>query len=321
MKIEELGSGFDNLKRSYENSRKIYKVLDPISANYVDKGISGIITGSLARKEITCESDLDAYIVVSDNTEGEHRDLAELLWNDIYEKSKLQKPGKDGTFGPEKVISKNDIIKNIGGLDDNTEKLTQRMLILLESYSVGDQNLYENLKCSIVERYISEKITNHQLGLFILNDVIRYYRTICVDFEYKTVEESKPWGIRNIKLIYSRKLIYFSGLLMCAELAQQSAERKREIFLDLMKLSPVERILQILESDAVPSLRYYDKFMAAMDNKEVREELSALKSDKRSESTTFTNLKNDGHHFTWGLKTAFERRYDRTHPIHKSVLF
>jgi len=46
---------------------------------------------------------------------------------------------------------------------------------------------------------------------FLLHDLIRYYRTICVDFEYKTYENGKPWGDRNIKIQFSRKFLYFSN--------------------------------------------------------------------------------------------------------------
>lgn len=78
--------------------------------------------------------------------------------------------------------------------------------------------------------------------MFFLNDLIRYYRTICVDFEYKTFEANKPWGIRNIKLIFSRKLIYFSGVLIAAEMYQRSAQQKKKIVKELISLSPVERL-------------------------------------------------------------------------------
>lgn len=55
--------------------------------------------------------------------------------------------------------------------------------------------------------------------------LIRYHKTIAVDFEFKTSEDDKSWGIRNIKLLFSRNLLYFSGILVAAESIDKSQAR------------------------------------------------------------------------------------------------
>jgi len=43
---------------------------------------------------------------------------------------------------------------------------------------------------------------------FLLNDLVRYWRTMAVDFAAKRRErEGAGWGLRNFKLRMSRKLI------------------------------------------------------------------------------------------------------------------
>ena len=213
------------------------------------------------------------------------------------------------------------MLLNIGGVDDTNEKITRRMLFFLESVPVGDISTFESLVDGILNRYIADAITDHQLALFLLNDIIRYYRTICVDFEFKTEEDKKPWGIRNIKLVFSRKLIYFSGLLICAETAQRSALEKREICKNLMKLTPIDRLLKVLGSEALEPLGYYDRFLGSMANHQIREALEKGDREVVRKSDIFRSLKNDGHHFSMSLRSAFNRHYDSSHPIHRAIMF
>ena len=117
------------------------------------------------------------------------------------------------------------------------------MLLLLE----GEWLFNEAGLRDILERYIADNITDHQIALFLLNDVVRYYRTMAVDYEFKTVEteEVKPWAIRNIKLIFSRKLLYASGLFSVAT----TAERTRS-----QKISELERLFNLTVIDRMESI-------------------------------------------------------------------
>ena len=89
------------------------------------------------------------------------------------------------------------------------------MLLLLEGEWLFNEAGLKDIRRKILERYIAEGMKDHQLALFLLNDVIRYYRTMAVDYEFKTVEISKvkPWGIRNIKLMFSTTFFMPAGFL------------------------------------------------------------------------------------------------------------
>ncbi len=310
---------FPALKSAADYSDNIYKNLQPLNEKYAGTGVCLAIIGSLGRKEATAESDFDVYPIANQTLKDKTK--VNLLWNEAAELSRLKNPSTTGNFGSEKLTTIDDIKKNIGGENDSNSKISQRILIILESKFIGDLCVRDEAIIEIVSRYIDEKTTNHQLGMFVLNDIIRFYRTMCVDFEYKTYEDKKPWAVRNLKLVFSRKLIYFSGILMCGELAQASSKQKREIFKRLMQLTPTERILEILGNEAERPLKIYDEFMQKMSDGQFRRNIHELTADARGTSDDFTDLKNRSHHFGWALRAAFNRHYDSTHPIHRAIMF
>ncbi len=82
---------------------------------------------------------------------------------------------------------------------------------------------------------------------------------MCVDFDFKTYEQRKEWGIRNLKLVFSRKLMYYSGVVMCAELAERDAKTKRDILETLIAMTPIDRLLHVMGDEIVPALIHYDR--------------------------------------------------------------
>ena len=175
----------------------------------------------------------------------------------------------------------------------------------------------------ILERYIQEGMTDHQLALFLLNDIIRYYRTIAVDYEFKTSKgaDSKPWAIRNIKLVFPRKLLYASGLFSIGMTADRARDDKIQILEELFELPVIDRMKRICgESRLEGILESYNKFLGDLENPEVRERLANLKRTERQDPI-FRRVKNEGHHFTRELLKLFENTFDPTHPIRRAVIF
>ena len=273
------------------------------------------------------ESDIDFFVITRKQLSAPDAqyDVNNLPW---IEKTKSTigeivpiEPASGGVFS--NVEFADNMVKNIGGENDNNSKMTRRMLFLLEGEWLTNPAGFKLMRRNVLERYIGKGIGDHQLTLFLLNDVIRYYRTIAVDYEFKTGEGNspKPWGIRNIKLIFSRKLLYASGLFSIGKTVDHTWEEKIGILNELFAIPVIDRMIEICgDAKISPVLSSYNHFLLRLEDPEVRNRLKKLKREDRDDPL-FRDLKNEGHSFTRELMKLFKSTFDRTHPIHRAIVF
>ena len=273
-----------------------------------------VACGSFARREASENSDIDYFILSQNEDQGIQSTVASTIECVIP-----RAPAQGGAFGSH--VRADAMLANIGGQLDDNMKITQRVLFLLEGEWLHNENGLLDFRRQMLERYIRESMADHQLALFLLNDVIRYYRTMAVDYEFKTMEGDKPWAIRNVKLVFSRKLLYASGLFSIAMTADRTRDDKIEILADLFSLPVVERMRSICGGGALSRvMKSYDVFLDRLSDTKVRSRLEQLGTNER-EDITFREIKNEGYGFTRELLTLFENTFDKTHPIRRAVVF
>ena len=279
-----------------------------------------LVCGSYARREASEHSDIDFFVIPGD-TDGDQPPIEEI-------RSEIQtivpnEPSKDGAFSEK--VNHEQILGNIGGDSDSNQNITRRILLLLEGEWLFNESAFLRFRREILEKYIQEDMTDHQLALFLLNDIIRYYRTVAVDYEFKTSdnESSKPWAIRNIKLVFSRKLLYASGLFSVAMTVDCERDKKIEILEFLFGLPVMERMIAICGNAKMePVLTSYNRFLAILEDSDHRRHLDTLeKSESGRKDPCFRHIKNEGHHFTIELLKVFESTFDSIHPIRRAVVF
>jgi hypothetical protein len=228
-------------------------------------------------------------------------------------------PAAGGAFA--KIETREQMLCNIGGDDDTNPKITRRMLFLLEGEWLFNESGFKDVRRRMLDRYVPEHVGDHHLTLFLLNDIIRYYRTVAVDYEFKTAEGTKPWGIRNLKLIFSRKLLYCSGIFSVAKTLDNARNDKIRTLEDLFDIPVIDRMISICGRSQMQSvLTSYCRFLEKFEDADVRQRLVDLRRDERDDPLS-REIKNEGHRFTRELMRFFEEVFDPTHPIRRAIIF
>lgn len=287
----------------------------------LSNGCTVVVNGSFARREASPQSDVDYFILREPSVDvaAAIPPLQDAIARAIADEN-LQPPAAGGAFANSEPIDK--FVQNVGGASDPNEKLTRRMLFMLEGEPLTDPALFYSYRERLVQGvYAKSDLDDHQITRFFLNDLIRYWRTIGVDFEFKTNEGNKPWGTRNLKLAFSRKLIYFSGLLMVAETAQRTASAKARILLDLAKKDPISRVEELCGAESEKALDLYDDFLSKLSDASFRQMADATTQDRKLQSEEFRDLKNRAQYFSWELDRVLHAIYVPSHPIHHALMF
>jgi hypothetical protein len=226
-----------------------------------------------------------------------------------------------------------DIIHQIGGESDTNKNTTRRVLLLLESAPIGKRTeAYERVIRGVINRYLEED--NHPLSSdeksyrvprFLLNDIVRFWRTMAVDFASKQRDRGGAgWGLRNAKLRMSRKLIFASGLLVCfsanldPNLQSKISTDKNGIKLqllnhlrDCMRSTPLEILAKSMKQYQVPDtiakelFSAYTEFVKVLDNKTDREALEKLRSENSRSDPTFQRIRKISDSFEHALDHIF----------------
>jgi predicted nucleotidyltransferase/predicted transcriptional regulator len=299
----------------------VSKIREDLSAVFSGNlNIAVVVTGSFGRNEASEASDMDWFVVVNKQLETSETEFVVTSIEKIVNEYVKKNVGDTGTFGG--IVTKDELLVNFGGDEDTNQKFTRRMLYLLESKWLLNESLYNELKDDILSRYIKVGVTDSGLNRFILNDVIRYYRTICTDYEFKVYENDKKWGVRKIKLRFSRKLLYFSGLITVASTGSMSRDLKLKKTEELLSLSPIDRIQEIFGKEQTSKMMsYYSEFLENISSDDVRQSLDEVKRENRNQNEHYRNLKNLSEHFNWEMEKCFVQGFPPSHPIHAAMIF
>ena len=317
------GKEWETIKLAENNSIKekerIAEILYVNGTKIIDSDCDFVVFGSLARNEFTSGSDLDWTLLIDGVSKPDHQNTVVDLRNKLRE-SGYNDPGTTGTFGG--MAFSHDMIHHIGGFEDGNKNTTRRLLLLLESFPVSKQNnsvVYKNVIKNILTRYLNKSFTTGDLKFprFLLNDIVRYWRLICVDFAAKEWEEREhKWVLRNIKLRFSRKLLFVAGMLMCYSFNENGKNnldqdsKLEDVINEFVFKTPLEILAAFLVKHQLKEIAEdlfdsYDYFLSVLNNESKRKHLEGLSPKDINEDKTYQNLRKRGHIYQNSLTKMF----------------
>jgi hypothetical protein len=284
-----------------ETDRRILERRERFASVDIDDDATVVLTGSWGRREITSESDDDFMVLF----EGSPRAGARPSVGEVAEVLGARPPGREDIFATHVWLE--DLQGKIGRDEDSNANLTRRMLLILESVPVCGEEVHARARRALLAGYLEANVKDYRPPRFLLNDLVRYWRTIAVDFESKMRDrKGEGWGLRNAKLRLSRTARFAGGLLPVLQCRSHPAHAMLGYLDKRMSVPPLDRIADAFldhgaHDPGIRALNAYDEFLAILDDTEKRRELSDLGLTEGRESSLFTRVAELGKEFEAGL--------------------
>ena len=284
MKCSDQLLGHEPLKRRRKDADgKLARVHDRLKERkdlFQDRKVAAYLAGSLGRGDAGKFSDLDLFLVTT-KPDSERKWLEDLeILSFIIQINKCLGYGpfsNDGEYL--KVYSLDKMLETLGAPQDDSENLfTARMLLLLEGRCVCNQPLYDDIVEKILKHYFRDSRGKSTFRpLFLLNDSLRYWRTLCLNYELVRDNPDRPWRKKNINLKFSRMLTVFGTVLPLITKQIYNIDSARKF----VKFSPHRRFaegLDFLEDDEINEkyrtfLDDYEGFLCLKEKMEDNQEI------------------------------------------------
>jgi len=255
--------------------------------------------GSFGRLDSGEKSDLDIFVTADGDNDVCRLEEIELFASILRINKELDFPplSNDGEYLKVFHVEKN---KNrIGSpIDDKENWFTTRMLLLLESNYLHQQDAYNRHIHEVLNVYFRDAKEGHKpfKPLYLLNDILRFWRTLCLNYEQARHDTNRLWKKRNFNLRFSRMLTVF-GTILPLILDQQISQIRFE---QLTSLSPLERFVDGLDllSEDTSSLRdrfgdfldYYENFLEIKETQDFEKLTSEVRESLHSQSSFFSEF-------------------------------
>jgi hypothetical protein len=238
-------------------------------------------TGSFGRREASEYSDFDLFIVSLGANDRDRYWLPNLdcilvKADLIRATNRLKFPpfSKDGKFLRPHTV--HNLIATAGTEeDDATNTFTARLLLLLESQPLVGREVHAKIIGEVIAKYWREFPTHvdHFMPAYLANDILRFWRTLCLNYEARTSEQTSEHRAKrklaNYKLKHSRMLTCFSALLFLLDVYVKNRTVTVSDAMKMVSLTPTARIALVrdgsgnkeLITSTTELLSLYERFL------------------------------------------------------------
>jgi predicted nucleotidyltransferase len=292
-------------KRRTETARRVQKLRKKLveAEGRCDGKACVYATGSYGRGEASRHSDLDLFIVGHGTVkEPALRGLDEILIKadliDVTRQLGIRDFSGDGEYLKHYPIKK--LVGHLGTPRDDVENtFTARLLLLLESFPLLGEAAYHQITDEVIRAYWRdyEQNKNTYMPAFLANDILRMWRTFCVNYEARThsepAEEMAKKRLKNYKLKHSRLLTCYSALLYLLAVFTKNSTVSPTDAKHMISLTPTGRLEWLLKQphckkahQAIRMLiKQYEAFLSKTDAPESK--LVELFKDKQKRDQHF----------------------------------
>ncbi len=325
---QRLGKKWVSISGALVATNQLLDALRASVADLDDPNYSIIVTGSLGRGEAGSDSDADWMLLLDGLSNPDHAAMTRTIEARIRQVVP-NPPGSTGTFGG--IVVSHDLVHYIAGTRDTNENLTRRILLLSESRALTNEIVRGRVIGNVLARYVvhdrsvpSKTGKQPAIPHFLVNDVVRYWRTIASDYASKMWErDRKEWGIRNIKLRFSRKLLFVWGLIasFSGELfptpeltTAKSDDEYLRILSDVIRqqtnVTPLELLARVVEQagdDQIADEIFtsYDHFLEVLAGQDTRAALQSVRFEDATSDQTYDDLRETSRKFREALVKLF----------------
>lgn len=208
--------------------------------------------GSYGRVEASQHSDLDVFVIIDETKSSMSKLDITLAVAELIKASRefgLPDFSNEGEYlSPYKI---DDLVRSLGQREDDAKNtFTMRLLLLLESRPLVGSAAYTRAINQVVGSYWRDYRgrENEFIPAFLANDILRLWRTLCVNYEIgRDASHTPKQKLKNYKLKHSRMMTCYSALVYLLNLYKNNNTVHPAEAESMAQRTPLDRLHSVLD--------------------------------------------------------------------------